>query len=225
MEAAKAALESHCPNTVSCADVLAFAARDSTYFTGGFFYELPGGRRDGRVSRESEVQDNLPRASSNADDLKEWFARKGLSTDEMVTLSGAHSLGISHCSAFSSRLYSFNSTHPQDPSMDPDFAAFLKSRCPNSNNQDDPTVPLDPATPNLLDNKFYRNLKKGRGLLTSDQTLWSSSETGKMVAENAKNPHRWQGKFAAAMVRMASIDLLTGSEGEIRRDCRVVNPY
>ncbi|CAA6663627.1 unnamed protein product [Spirodela intermedia] len=227
IEEAKAVLESHCPNTVSCADVLAFAARDAAYFTGGFFYELPGGRRDGRVSLESEVQSNLPPPSFNAEQLKENFARKGLSVDEMVTLSGAHSIGVSHCSSFNSRLYGFNSTHQQDPSMDPDLAAFLKSRCPRprANNQRDPTVPLDLATPYHLDIQYYRNLKKGRGLLTSDQTLWSSSRTAKLVAANTKNPHRWQEKYAAAMVHMGSIDVLTGRKGEIRRRCRVVNRH
>ncbi|CAA7400114.1 unnamed protein product [Spirodela intermedia] len=227
IDEAKAVLESHCPNTVSCADVLAFAARDAAYFTGGFFYELPGGRRDGRVSLESEIQGNLPPPSFNAEQLKENFARKGLSVDEMVTLSGAHSIGVSHCSSFNSRLYGFNSTHQQDPSMDPDLAAFLKSRCPRprTNDRDDPTVPLDLGTPHHLDIQYYRNLKKGRGLLTSDQTLWSSSRTAKLVAANTKNPHRWQEKYAAAMVHMGSIDVLTGRKGEIRRRCRVVNRH
>ena len=170
IDEAKAILESHCPNTVSCADVLAFAARDAAYFTGGFFYELPGGRRDGRVSLESEVPGNIPPPSFNAEQLKDNFARKGLSVDEMVTLSGAHSIGVSHCSSFSSRLYGFNATHPQDPSMDPDLAEFLKSRCPRrrGNDRRDPTVPLAFGWRRSVPGRSPRTLLRDAGDLCGD---------------------------------------------------------
>ncbi|RVW28846.1 Peroxidase 5 [Vitis vinifera] len=175
IDAAKAEIEAQCPQTVSCADVLAFAARDSAYKVGGVNYAVPSGRRDGRL------EDN--------------FARKGLTLDEMVTLSGAHSIGVSHCSSFSNRLYSFNATHPQDPSMDPEFATYLKTKCPPpSNTGSDPTVALEVQTP-----------------------------IARMVKNNARYGENWGNKFAAAMVRMGAIDVLTGTQGEIRKNCRVVN--
>lgn len=141
----------------------------------------------------------------------------------MVTLSGAHSIGVSHCSSFSNRLYSFNATHKQDPSMDPKLAGELKTKCPNNGGASDPTVPLDYVTPNRLDNEYYANLKNHRGVLTSDQTLFNSPSTANIVRRNANSGGAWANKFAAAMVKMGSIDTLTGSRGEIRRNCRVVN--
>ena len=143
----------------------------------------------------------------------------------MVTLSGAHSIGRSHCTSFSKRLYDFNGTHPQDPSMDPKFAKDLKTKCPQDagNGNDDPTVPLDVLTPYRLDNKYYKNLKNHHGLLTSDQTLLSSHSTARTVRNNARHGAAWANKFAAAMVKMGYIDVLTGSQGEIRKDCRFVN--
>jgi len=226
IDKAKAQIEAICPNVVSCSDILAFAARDSALQVGWIYYDVPAGRRDGRVSLVNEVTQNLPPPSFNAKQLQDNFARKGLSLDEMVTLSGAHSVGISHCSSFSSRLYTFNATHPQDPSMDSKYAAFLKKKCPppsnNGSTSSNPTVDLDP-TPNQLDNVYYTDLMKHRGLLTSDQTLMDSRSTTNMVTQNANHGSAWARKFAAAMIRMGSIDVLTGRQGEIRKNCHFIN--
>ncbi|KAL5700686.1 peroxidase [Ranunculus cassubicifolius] len=224
IDEAKAQLEAQCPQVVSCADIIAFAARDSSYTVGGIKYDVPSGRRDGSVSREAEASLNLPPPFLDAKQLADSFAKKGLSVDEMVTLSGAHSIGVSHCSVISERLYSFNDTHPQDPSMDRNYAAVLKTRCPSSpKNGRDPPVWLDAATPNRLDNVYYKELKNHRGLLTSDQTLFTSPSTKRMVTYNMHHPSAWAEKYASAMVRMGSIDVLTGSHGEIRKICNIVN--
>lgn len=219
---AKSRLESICPSTVSCADILAFAARDAALLAGGISYSVPSGRRDGTVSLSSEVFQNLPPPSFTAPQLRDNFARKNLTLDEMVTLSGAHSFGISHCSSFTNRLYNFNETHPQDPSMDPLFAAFLKFQCPSTRNGNR-TVNLDFVTPNRLDNMYYLNLEFRRGILGSDQNLWESTLTQRAVAQNARRAREWRGKFAQAMVRMGNIGVLTGKQGQIRRKCNVVN--
>ncbi|KAK8614958.1 hypothetical protein V6N13_068744 [Hibiscus sabdariffa] len=228
IDEAKARIEALCPGTVSCADIIAFAARDSTYKAGGIYYAVPAGRRDGCVSISDEVLQNMPPPFFNATQLAQTFARKGMSMDEMVTLSGAHSIGVSHCSSFSNRLYSFNATHVQDPSLDPNYAAFLKTRCPpppppGARGGVITTVPLDVVTPNRLDNKYYNELRHRRGLLTSDQTLMDSASTSRMVVHNERNGAAWSRKFARAMVHMGSLDVLTETQGEIRRICSVPN--
>lgn len=226
IDEAKIELESVCPQTVSCADIIAFAARDSAFKLGGIRYSVPSGRRDGRISIKDEPTANLPPFNLNARELEENFAKKGLSLDEMVTLSGAHSIGRSHCSSFLDRLYSFNSTHPQDPTMDVRLVKQLMNRCPRPNSNSgsiDPIVPIDVVTPNRLDNMYYVNLKNNRGLLTSDQTLWNSPSTARMVRSNAIHGANWDRKFAAAMVKMGTIEVMTGMQGEIRKNCRIVN--
>ncbi|KAK9136591.1 hypothetical protein Sjap_007185 [Stephania japonica] len=227
IDEAKRLIESRCKQTVSCADILAFAARDSAYKLGNIYYAVPSGRRDGRVSISDEVLQNIPAPFFNVTELQDSFTSKGLTIDEMVTLSGAHSLGRSHCSSFSNRLYSFNSTNAQDPSMDRNYAAFLKTKCPRppsnpSASTSDPTVPLDPS-PNTLDNIYYKQVLNHRGLLTSDDTLLSSPVTARMVSNNARFGSVWAAKYAAAMIRMGNIEVLTGAQGEIRKNCRVVN--
>ncbi|OAY75098.1 peroxidase 5-like [Ananas comosus] len=228
IDAAKAAVEAACSRTVSCADILAFAARDAAFLAGGIDYPVPAGRRDGQVSRESEVLPNIPHPSFGARQLTANFAKKGLALDDMVTLSGAHSIGRSHCSSFDSRLYNFTTSRPQDPSMDPGFAAYLKTKCPTlttpgSSDATDPTVPLDAVSPTTLDNQYYKNVVAHRGVLTSDQTLVASPATAGLVRFYAVERAAWAAKFAAAMAKMGSIGVLTGEEGEIRENCRVVN--
>ncbi|KAG9459923.1 hypothetical protein H6P81_004431 [Aristolochia fimbriata] len=226
VDAAKAALEAACPRTVSCADLLAFAARDSAALSGGIFYLVPGGRRDGRISVENEALTNLPAPNFNASQLVDNFARKNLTADEMVTLSGAHSLGRSHCGAFVNRLYNFNNvTNATDPTLDPAYAARLRTRCPANSTLTDPfVVPLDAITPNVLDNMYYVGLKSNLGLLTSDHALVTDTALAAEVDANVLFPSPWPAKFAAAMVKMGGIQVLTGTQGEIRTNCRVVNP-
>ncbi|XP_059074911.1 peroxidase 5-like [Cryptomeria japonica] len=224
IDSAKSRIEAECPGVVSCADIVAFAARDSAQQAGGLYWAVEGGRRDGRVSRASDIPGNLPPPSFDVNQLTQLFASKQLSQDEMVTLSGAHSIGVSHCSSFTAdRLYNFSGRGVQDPSMDPRYALQLKAKCPASSSSSSVVVPLDPLSPTNLDVKYYVDLQVKRGLLKSDQTLMTNDATSRLVKINAKYPTIWRKNFGRAMVKMGAIDVLTGSQGEIRKQCRVPN--
>jgi peroxidase len=221
IDRAKQILEILCKGIVSCADILAFAARDSVEITGGHSYDLPAGRRDGRVSLASEVDGNFSPPTFNVHQVTQLFAKKGFTQDEVVTLSGVHTIGRTHCSSFSSRLYSFNSTTTQDPTLDSNYAAILKQQCP----QDNPNavVPMDPSSPATSDANYYVNVLANRGLFTSDQSLLTNTATAKQVHQNARDPTLWKRNFAATMVKMGQMGVLTGSSGEIRANCRAFN--
>ncbi|KAF3336608.1 hypothetical protein FCM35_KLT19194 [Carex littledalei] len=60
IDAAKAKLEEKCKGIVSCADILALAARDASFLLGNISYKIPTGRLDGRVSNSTEALLNLP---------------------------------------------------------------------------------------------------------------------------------------------------------------------
>ncbi|KAF6985230.1 hypothetical protein CFC21_003121 [Triticum aestivum] len=220
IDAAKDAVEKACPGVVSCADIVAFAGRDAAYFLSKMKLKInmPAGRLDGRVSNSTEALDNLPPPLFNLDQLVASFAAKGLSAEDMVVLSGAHTIGVSHCSSFVSDRIAVTSD------IDAGFANFLRRRCPaNPSTANDPTVNQDVVTPNALDNQYYKNVLAHKALFTSDAALLTTPATIQMVRDSANIPGQWEAKFSKAMVKMGAIEVKTGKQGEIRRKCRVVN--
>ncbi|CAN6289335.1 unnamed protein product [Urochloa humidicola] len=224
IDAIKDALESACPGAVSCADVIAFAARDASVILShgklGYF-DMPAGRLDGTFSNASEPLKFLAPPTSNLSDLISSFAAKGMSAEDLVVLSGAHTVGRAHCSSFvPDRL-----AVPSD--INPGLAGVLRGRCPANptSGGDDPTVMQDVVTPDEMDKQYYDNVLSHTVLFTSDAALLTSPETAKMVVENAKIPGWWEGRFEKAMVKMASIGVKTGYQGQVRKNCRAINYY
>ncbi|GAB2211654.1 hypothetical protein Droror1_Dr00024979 [Drosera rotundifolia] len=215
---AKTQLEAACPGVVSCADIVAFAARDSAFKLGGFSYAVVAGRRDGLVSSSADPLNNLPQFSFTLAQLESTFAAKGLSPQDMVVLSGAHSIGIAHCSSFINRLYP-----TVDPTLDPTFASNLLSLCPNDTTTNNPTTNQDYRTPNILDNRYYQDILQKRVLLTSDEDLTTSTATLALVNTYATLGGQWVNQFTRAMQKMGQIGVLTGTQGEIRKVCSAFN--
>lgn len=58
--------------------------------TGGLGYDVPAGRRDGRVSLIAETR-ALPPSTANLNQLTQMFSTHGLTQEDMVTLSGTRS--------------------------------------------------------------------------------------------------------------------------------------
>uniref|UniRef100_A0A0D9Y7N3 Peroxidase n=1 Tax=Oryza glumipatula TaxID=40148 RepID=A0A0D9Y7N3_9ORYZ len=227
IDAAKAAVEAACPRVVSCADILAFAARDSIALTGNVTYKVPAGRRDGNVSIAQDALDNLPPPTFNASELVARFANKSLSAEDMVVLSGAHTIGVSHCDSFTPRLYNFTGVGDADPAISSAYAFLLRAVCPSNSSQFFPpntTVDMDVITPAALDNKYYVGVANNLGLFTSDHALLTNATLRASVDEFVKSETRWKSKFVKAMVKMGGIEVKTGTtQGEVRLNCRVVN--
>ncbi|CAK9872159.1 unnamed protein product [Sphagnum jensenii] len=218
IQLAKTALEIICPRTVSCADILAFAARDSVVISGGPYWDVPAGRFDGRVSNAADAN-ILPAPFFDVTQLSENFASKGFTQTEMVTLSGAHTIGQAHCAAFSNRLYP-----TVDSTLNASLATKLKTECPQSGADPNFRQDLDIVTPLLFDNQYYNNLEVHNGLLTSDETLYTDNSTTQATVEIfADNTLEWQAAFIAAIIKMGNLPNVT--VGEIREDplCQVVN--
>ncbi|KAG5233850.1 peroxidase [Salix suchowensis] len=217
----KTELESKCAGKVSCADILALAARDAVSFQFQKpMWEVLTGRRDGKVSRASEALANLPSPFSNFSTLLRSFKSKGLTVHDLVVLSGAHTIGHGNCILFSNRLYNFTGKGDQDPSLDPTYAAFLKSKCRSLS--DTTTVDMDPGSSKKFDASYFVNLKQKKGLFQSDAALLTDKQSNKIVGELVKSNDFFK-EFSQSMKRMGAIEVLTGNSGEIRKKCGVIN--
>lgn len=62
-----------------------------------------------------------------------------------------------------------------------------------------------------------------RGLLHSDQELFNGGSQDSLVKKYSKNSKAFEDDFIIAMAKMGSLSPLTGKNGEIRLNCRVVN--
>ncbi|CAN1765210.1 Peroxidase 57 [Linum perenne] len=196
IDSIKSALESACPSRVSCADVVALATRDAVALAGGPAYQLPTGRLDGLTSNS----------------VTQFFQPLGFTLTEMVTLLGAHTVGVD-------RVTNFRGTGRPDPAMDPTLAVSLRRTCAGGNN---PTAFLDQNTSFVVDNSFYREIGLKKGVMLIDQALATDRSTSGIVSGLARNEAGFRQGFAAAMVKMGNLGGSGG--GEIRKSCRVFNP-
>uniref|UniRef100_A0A0E0LPS1 peroxidase n=1 Tax=Oryza punctata TaxID=4537 RepID=A0A0E0LPS1_ORYPU len=209
----KTQVEAICSQTVSCADILAVAARDSVVALGGPSWTVLLGRRDSTTANETQANTDLPAPSSSLAELIGNFSRKGLDVTDMVALSGAHTIGQAQCQNFRDRLYN-------ETNIDSTFATALKANCPQPTGSGDSNLsPLDTTTPNAFDSAYYTNLLSNKGLLHSDQVLFNGGSTDNTVRNFASNTAAFSSAFTAAMVKMGNISPLTGTQGQIRLSC------
>ncbi|WVZ03665.1 hypothetical protein V8G54_024471 [Vigna mungo] len=211
----KTNVEAACNATVSCADILALAARDGVVLLGGPSWTVPLGRRDSRTANQSAANSEIPSPFSNLPIVISAFAAKGLTPRDLTALSGAHTIGKAQCQFFRTRIYN-------ETNIDPNFAATRRANCPITGG-DSNLAPLDPVTPTGFDNEYYANLVNQRGLLHSDQELFNGGSQDALVSTYAGSTLTFFKHFAIAIVKMGNISPLTGTNGEIRRNCRVVN--
>lgn len=140
-----------------------------------------------------------------------------------VTFAGSHTIGDSRCTSFRQRLYNQTGNGQPDLTLDPSYASQLRIRCPQSGG-DQNLFFLDPVTPFKFDNQYYKNLIEHKGLLSSDELLFTQNkDTMEIVERFANDQGLFFENYVKSIVKMGNISPLTGSNGEIRKICRRVN--
>lgn len=146
-----------------------------------------------------------------------WLTHEVLTHEFINVDPGAHTIGVGHCVSLVQRL--------QDPRLSSTvFGAQLRTTCPGSGPPfNNGTVIGNDFTQAVFDNQYYQNLMLGRGLFTVDAELASDARTAPIVRQFAVNRGLFFQRFSSAFVKMTSVGVLSGTEGQIRSDCRAVN--
>ncbi|KAF4392664.1 hypothetical protein F8388_003084 [Cannabis sativa] len=132
-------------------------------------------------------------------------------------LKRAHTIGLARCTSFRAHIYN-------ESNIDGSFARTRQANCPRTTGTGDNNLaPLDLQTPKAFDNKYFQNLIQKKGLLHSDQELFNSGSADSIVRSYVNSQTSFFSDFASAMVKMGDISPLTGSNGEIRKNCRRAN--
>lgn len=132
--------------------------------------------------------------------------------------TGSHTIGQARCTNFRARIY--NETN----NLDASFATSRRSNCPRATGSGDNNLaPLDIQSPTSFNNDYFKNLINQKGLLHSDQQLFNGGSADSTVRQYSSNPSLFSSDFAAAMIKMGDNKPLTGSSGEIRKNCRRTN--
>ncbi|GAB4833195.1 hypothetical protein Ancab_031439 [Ancistrocladus abbreviatus] len=216
LSAIKSGVDAAISNASSAgASLLRLHFHDCFVNLGGPNYTVLLGRRDSTTANVSDANADLPRATMNLSELISNFAFQGLSTKDLAVLSGGHTIGVARCVNFRSRIYN-------DTNINSTYAASLKKICPVSGNGNN-TAPLEFHNTTSFDNYYYKDLLSLTGLLHSDQELYDGGSTDSLVAAYSKNISKFFKDFGKSMIKMGNIKPLTGSEGQIRTNCRKAN--
>ncbi|VAI80199.1 unnamed protein product [Triticum turgidum subsp. durum] len=189
-------------------------------------------RLDGHVSSAAEAQAELPDSTFTVQQLIDNFARKDFDVEELVILSGAHSIGVGHCSSFTGRL-----TAPPEQ-INPAYRNLLNHKCHQGANpavvnnvRDEDYETVSKFMPgftsrvrkisDFLDNTFYHNNLARIVSFNSDWQLMTHTEARGHVHEYADNATLWDGDFADSLLKLSKLSMPAGSKGGIRKKCSI----
>ncbi|MCO5594406.1 hypothetical protein L7F22_048436 [Adiantum nelumboides] len=216
----KAAVEKACPGVVSCADIIILSGRDGVAMLGGPQFKVKTGRRDTRHFSLAAVDATLLPQDADVTTFLKLIGSFNLNIPQAVALIGAHTVGRTHCKTLVKRLY------PKvDPTLNYAYSYYLKKRCPTPNPS--PSAVLysrnDPITPMKFDNNYFKNVMQMKGLLKLDNALYLDPRTKPYVVKMAQDNNYFYAQFVEGMSILTEYKVLTGLQGEIRKQCRWVN--
>ncbi|KAM0876871.1 hypothetical protein ACQ4PT_035896 [Festuca glaucescens] len=196
----------------------------ATVQTGGPGWIVPLGRRDSLGASIQGSNNDIPAPNNTLPTIITKFKLEGLDIVDLIALVGSHTIGNARCTSFRQRLYNQTGNGLPDFTLDPAAAAILRPGCPRSGG-DQNLFFLDHVTPFKFDNQYYKNLLLRQGRLSSDEVLLTGSPaTAGLVKLYAANQGIFFQHFAQSMVKMGNVSPLTGGKGEIRSNCRRVQP-
>ncbi|KAK2992684.1 hypothetical protein RJ640_014934 [Escallonia rubra] len=102
---------------------------------------------------------------------------------------------------------SFKNTKKTDPSLNPEYAATLRTICPLPLNPNT-TVDMDPDQSSLsFDSHYFKALNQKKGLFLSDAALLTDPNSAQ-IAQVLQNGPIFLARFAYSMKKMGGVGIL-----------------
>lgn len=144
-----------------------------------------------------------------------------------LQILAAHTIGTTACFFMEKRLYSFFPNGGSDPSINPALLPELQATCPRNGNVN-VRLPMDRGGEQIFDKHILQNIRTGFAVIASDARLYDDVITRSVVDSyfGPLNPvlgPSFETDFVNSMIKMGSVDVKTGTEGQIRRVCRAFN--
>ncbi|GJX18638.1 peroxidase 31-like protein [Tanacetum coccineum] len=179
------------------------------------------------VSRAARSETILPKPTMSMNQIIKIFSNIGLSVQEMVALTGAHTIGFSHCSEISHDIYNYSRTQMSDPSYNTRYADGLRNACKDFKKNPSLSVFNDIMTPHDFDNSYYKNLPKGLGVLRSDRAMMMDVRTRKYVELYARDQKAFFDAFGRAIEKLSLVGVKSGEpkRKKAKKDVFTVNLY
>ncbi|KAH9537747.1 hypothetical protein CY35_16G068900 [Sphagnum magellanicum] len=204
----------------SCADVLPVVKNVS----GGPFWNVELGRQAGTTASKAAADNSIPTQLANVLQLVSKFNAVGLSEQDVVVLAGAHTIGKARCTSFQAQLHDQNGKGQLDPSLETSCLHKLQHLSPAQNGDSNQTTNLDLCTPTSFDNQYYKNLQAQNGLLFPDEVLFTTpGDSHSLINLYANSQETFFNYFTTSMLKMGRTKVLTGNEGQVHTNCRIVN--
>ncbi|CAI0629227.1 unnamed protein product [Linum tenue] len=194
IDAAKAQLEASCPGVVSCADILALAARDSVDLSNGPSWAVPTGRRDGRVSSASQGAHTIGQTECRFMSYRLYNFTATGNADPTISQSFLAQLQTL-CPRNGNGLKKIPLDRDSHGNFDTSF--FKNVKAGNGVLESDQRLWDDANTRRIVEN--YAGTIRG---------LFG---------------FRFDFEFSKAMIKMSGVEVKTGRDGEIRKVCSRAN--
>lgn len=143
-------------------------------------------------------------------------------------------MGKARCRYIRDRLYNFKGTGKPDPSLDASKLQELRIQCPQKymKGEHEQLVLLDKDLGGYkFTSSYYNNILENKAVLAIDQDLLNGNETLSLTEQFASSDAGFadfKKAFALSMYRLGNYNVLTGQQGEIRKNCHYTNsnnPY
>ncbi len=137
---------------------------------------------------------------------------------------GAHTIEKARYTCFQVQLHEQNGKGQPDPSLETSCLHKFQHLCPAQNSDSNQTTNFDLCPPTSFDNQYNKNLQAQNGFLFSDEVLFTlPCNTLSLINLYANSQEAFFNYFTTSMLKMGRTKVLTGNEGQVHTNCRIMN--